>query len=306
VSALLQPGWRERYGEVGGLRLHLVEAGPEDGRPLILLHGFPEFWWAWRRVLGPLGASGFRVIAPDMRGYNLSDAPAGIDAYRTERLAGDIAGLAGALGLERFSLVGHDWGGLVAWAFAARHPDRLERLVIMDAPHPGVWARYMMRHPTQAMRSAYVGWFQLPVLPETMLRAFGFAMLRSTMQGSARGDAFRPGELDRYAESWAEPGRLTAMLNYYRALRLPGSGTVGRVQVPTLILWGGRDRFLDNALAHESAGMVANARIEISESGTHWLHLEEPDWVAGQVTAFCASRTAAPAPHDPNGSGARS
>jgi pimeloyl-ACP methyl ester carboxylesterase len=284
MTNLLQPGWRERRISAGPIELHVVEAGAEDARPVILLHGFPEFWWAWRRVIDPLAAQGLRVIVPDMRGYNLSSAPSGVSEYRTERLADDIAGLATALGLTRFHLVGHDWGGLVAWTVAARHAERLERLVILNAPHPDVWSGYALRHPTQALRSSYVGWFQFPLLPETALRALDFAMLRSTMQSSSAPGTFTRAELDRYAEAWARPGRLTAMLNYYRAL--PRSRQkIGRIAVPTKMLWGRKDQFLDTALARLSTDQCESGGAVILDA-THWLHLEIPDRVAAEIGSF--------------------
>ncbi|NNM76545.1 alpha/beta hydrolase [Sphingomonas sp. ID1715] len=284
MSGLLQPGWRERRVAIGAIALHVVEAGPVSAPTVMLLHGFPEFWWAWRRIIDPLAAAGLRVIVPDMRGYNLSDAPDGVTNYRTEVLADDIAGLATALDLTTFALVGHDWGGLVAWAVAARHPERLDRLVILDAPHPDVWTGYALRHPRQALRSSYVGWFQLPLLPEAALRALDFATLRSSLQTSARPGTFTPAELDRYAEAWRRPGRLTAMLNYYRALPR-SSQTIGRIAVPTKILWGQDDGFLDTALAALSRDQCDAGEAVILDA-THWLHLEDPDRVAGEIAGF--------------------
>lgn len=283
---LLRPDWRSRTVTAGEVPLHLVEAGPEDGPPVLLLHGFPEFWWAWRHLLDPLAAAGFRAIAPDMRGYNLSDAPAGVDAYRTERLAGDVVALADALGLTRFHLVGHDWGGLVAWAVAGQHPNRLDRLIIMDAPHPEVWTGFMLRHPGQALRSAYVGWFQLPLLPETTLGAFDYAALRSTMRSSGRPGLFDRATLDTYARTWRRPGRLTAMLNYYRALPRSSRASSRRIEAPALIIWGGRDSFLDNRLAQQSADRCNEGRALVLSEATHWLHLEEPDRIAAEFLAF--------------------
>jgi epoxide hydrolase 4 len=283
---LLQPGWRSRRVNAGEVALHIVEAGPEDRPPVVLLHGFPEFWWGWRRLIGPLAAAAHRVIAPDLRGYNLSDRPSGVGAYRIDRLAGDVAGLIGALDLGRVTLVGHDWGGLVAWATAALHPDRIDRLVIMDAPHPAAWGGFMLRHPTQALRSAYVGWFQLPLAPEAVLRAGDFALLRSTMTNSARAGLFSRAELDTYAAAWRQPEALTAMLNYYRALARPAAPAIGRITVPTLILWGDKDSFLDNRLAQASAAQCDAAVVRIVEGATHWLHLEEPERAVEELKRF--------------------
>ncbi len=287
ASDLLRPGWRAGWWIAGGLRLHVVEAGPEDGPPLILLHGFPEFWWAWRHQIAPLAARGFRVVVPDLRGYGLSDAPQGLPAYRLDVLVEDVTGLADALGAARFDLAGHDWGGVIAWAVAARHPDRIRRLVILDAPHPDIPARRALRHPTQALRSSYVALFQLPRLPEALLRARGFAALRALMQGTARPGAFAPGDLDRYAEGWARPGRLTAMLGYYRALRhRKRPPQPGRIAPPTLVLWGERDGFLGHHLARAALDLCDDGRLVVLGGTTHWLHLEAPARVTAEIAGF--------------------
>ena len=283
---LLKPGWRSRTVKAGELSLHLVETGPEEGPPVLLLHGFPEFWWAWRHQLDALAQAGFRAIAPDLRGYNLSEAPTGVSAYRTELLAGDVVNLADALGLSRFRLVGHDWGGLVAWAIASGYAERVERLVIMDAPHPEVWAAFAMRHPSQAVRSAYVGWFQAPLLPEAAFSAFNFRLLRATLKNSAMPGTFDEAVLDRYAQAWNRPGRLTAMLNYYRALPRSSRPRSGKLPQPVSILWGERDSFLDNRLAQASAEQCSDARVTILPGATHWLHHERPELVNAELLAF--------------------
>jgi pimeloyl-ACP methyl ester carboxylesterase len=285
---LMAPGWTSRRVRVNTIELHVVEAGPEDGRPVILLHGFPEFWWAWRKQIQPLADAGFRVIVPDLRGYNMSDAPMGISAYQIDLLAADVVDLASALGHERFDLVGHDWGGVVAWWVAARHATRLNHMVIMDAPHPDVWATQAFKHPTQALRSSYAMFFQLPFAPEAMLGAFDFTGLRTMMQGSARPTAFEPGALARYVRAWRRPNHFTAMLNYYRALRESRSGGSTRNPVPTLVLWGGRDCFLEQHVAQASLKQCDDARLEILPDATHWLHLEQPEKVTTLIRRHLA------------------
>jgi pimeloyl-ACP methyl ester carboxylesterase len=178
---------------------------------------------------------------------------------------------------------------MVAWHVAARHPDRIRQLAILDAPHPAVWRRFLLRHPRQAMRSAYIGWFQLPRLPEMLLGARDCALLRRTMRSSARRGLFPRAILDIYAAAWRQPGALTAMLAYYRALRLPGAARVGRIAPQTLILWGGRDSFLDARLAQASAGWCDDGRVALIEPATHWLHLEQPEQVAQALTGFFLS-----------------
>lgn len=270
---------------VGGLSLEIQTAGPEDGPLLILLHGFPESSRAWRKVIGPLGERGLRVVAPDMRGYGASDAPQGIEAYRLDTLVADVVALADALGAETFALAGHDWGGIIAWAVAARHPDRVRRLVILNAPHADIVPAEMRRHPRQILRSWYAGFFQIPRLPEAMLSAFGFRALRRTLLRTSRPGAFDAADIAAYTAEWGRPGRLTAMLNYYRALRLPYV-PLGRITVPVLILWGMKDRFLGAHLARASAALCDEVRIVRLNEDTHWIQHEDPRQVAVEIAAF--------------------
>ncbi|WP_419827043.1 alpha/beta fold hydrolase [Sphingomonas sp.] len=289
-APLLQPGWREGVRPANGVNLHVVEAGREGDPLLILLHGFPEFWWAWRHQITPLAAAGYHVVVPDMRGYNLSDKPDGLAAYTLDVLAADVIGLADAFGAARVHLVGHDWGAVIGWWVAARHADRLERVVLMNGPHPDVWARQALKHPTQALRSTYVAFFQLPWLPEATLGGFDFAGLKAMMQASARAGSFEPHALDRYAEAWARPGALTAMLNYYRALReRPRSGGPARLSPETLILWAADDRFLERHVAEAGLALCDRGRLEFVEDATHWLHIEQPDRINARILRFLES-----------------
>jgi pimeloyl-ACP methyl ester carboxylesterase len=282
AEPLLQPGWRSSRRRVNGVELHVVEAGAPGDPLLILLHGFPEFWWAWRHQITPLAAAGFHVVAPDMRGYNLSDAPQGIAAYRLDILADDVVGLADAFGADRFCLVGHDWGAVVGWWVAAIHPARLGRLVVINGPHPDVMAKQALKHPTQALRSTYVAFFQLPWLPEAMLGAFAFAGLRAMVRSSAPSAAFEPGALDQYAAAWTHPGSFTAMLNYYRALRRrTRTKAPARISPPTLILWADNDRFLERHIAEAGLALCDRGVLEIVERASHWMHADRP----GQINA---------------------
>jgi pimeloyl-ACP methyl ester carboxylesterase len=271
---------------VGDVALHVVEHGPDDGPPVILLHGFPEFSFGWRRQIGPLAAAGFRVAAPDGRGYNRSSKPVGVRAYHLDALVADVVGLADALGRERVSLVGHDWGGIVAWWAAARHPDRVERLAVLNAPHPAIARPYLLSHPNQMLRSWYVGFFQIPGLPEALLRADGYAALRRSLRRTSRPGTFGEADLDAYARAWCEPGALTGMVNWYRALRHFRPEGPMRVAAPTLLLWGVRDPFLEIGLAEESLALCERGRLVRLEDATHWLHLEEPDRVNRELIGF--------------------
>ena len=276
-----------RHGRhrVGNVTLHAVEAGPGDGPAVVLLHGFPESWFGWRHQIGPLAAAGYRVIVPDQRGYATSEKPAGIDAYRVSHLADDVVGLADALDIDRFCLAGHDWGGVVAWATAALHPGRVGRLAVLNAPHPDTWGPYALRHPVQALRSFYVGVFQLPKLPEAMLSAGRHGALRRSLLRSSRPGTFSGADLDRYAAAWSEPGALTAMLNWYRALRRRSEAPLPRIEAETLVLWGVEDRFLDTALAAEAASRCRSARVRHLQA-THWVQHEEVEAVNAALIAF--------------------
>ncbi len=164
---------------VNGVMLHAVAAGPKDGPLAVLLHGFPEFWYGWRRQIEPLAAAGFRVLVPDQRGYNLSDKPEGLRAYTLDVLADDVLGLATALERSTFAVVGHDWGGVLAWHLSARNPDRIERAAVLNGPHLAVMRNYALSHPGQMLKSWYVGFFQAPWLPERVLGASDFPVCRS-------------------------------------------------------------------------------------------------------------------------------
>ncbi len=276
---------------IGGVNLHVVEAGPEEGPLVILLHGFPEFWWGWRHQIAPLAEAGCRVIVPDQRGYNLSSKPAGARAYELDTLANDVVRLASSYGRQSFRLVGHDWGGLVAWWTATRFPQQVERLVILNAPHPAIFRSYALRHPSQLMASSYVGFFQLPWLPERTLARNGFTDLRRALRGSSRRGTFSDEDLAVYDAAWAQPGALTGMLNYYRALRHRPRAPGARVTSPTLLIWGERDLFLERGLAEASLALCDHARPVWFETASHWVHIEEAAEVNEELVEFLANGT---------------
>ncbi len=241
------------YFDTNGLRLHVVQAGPKSGTPVMLLHGFPEFWYGWRQQIPALVEAGFRVIIPDQRGYNLSDRPKGIRSYRVEELVKDIAGLINSLGYEKVNLVGHDWGAIIAWTLAYRHADRLQRLGILNVPHPLVFRRFVTRDLEQMRRSWYAFFFQLPWLPEMGMRAGHWRAAVRVLRGSGKTDTFTNEDIARYKESWSQPGAMTAMINWYRAVRyqtkLPSEM---RIKVPTLMMWGVKDAALTYRMARPS------------------------------------------------------
>jgi epoxide hydrolase 4 len=281
---------RDGYADLSEVRLHYVEAG--EGPLVVLLHGFPEFWFGWRHQIPALAEAGFRVVAPDMRGYNLSGRPAGVAAYHPGRLALDVRDLIRERGAESARLAGHDWGGAAAWAVANNHPDVVERLAILNCPH----ARRMikaLRTPRQILRSWYMFAFQPPWLPERLLRARDWFALRAALRDAKRPDAFPPADVERYVEAWSQPGALTAMVNYYRAIfrERPGRflSRVRPIEAPTLVIWGERDSVLGPELAEPDRADVPNLeRVERFPEASHWVQHDERERVSALLAEFFA------------------
>ena len=263
------------YVTVNGVRLHYVEAG--EGPLVVLLHGFPQFWYAWRHQLAALAAAGFRAVAVDLRGYNLSDKPAGVAAYDAGVVAADVAALIAALGEPDAAVVGHDWGGMIAWRAASAHPERVSRIVAINAPHPRAFAR-ALRRGRQLLRSWYVLLFQFPVLPERLLAARNFAFVTVALRSHARRDSFSREDVARHKDALRRPGALTGALNYYRAALRRGDPSRARARVtqPALLIWGDRDRYLIPELAAESAREVPELRVEHLPEATHWVMADAP------------------------------
>jgi len=288
-DALLVPELAHGHARVGDVRLHYVECGRSDGPLVVLLHGFPEFWYSWRRQLPALAQAGFHVVAPDMRGYNLSDKPRKRRAYRAEQLGDDVAGLIGSFGVDSAFVVGHDWGGAAAYAVAMRHPRLVRRLVVLNMPHP---ARMIaaLRTVRQLRKSWYVFLFQIPFLPERLLARERFSFAKRSLRAGSPREAFSDEDLERYTEAWSQPGALTGMLNYYRAaaLRTPRR-TLARmlpIAAPTLVIWGERDRYIGNELAEPEARWVPDARVQRIPDASHWVQHEAPERVNELLVGF--------------------
>jgi pimeloyl-ACP methyl ester carboxylesterase len=284
---------RHGYAELDTVRLHYVEAGA--GPLVVLLHGFPEFWFGWRDQIDALAAAGFRVVAPDMRGYNLSSKPAGVGSYALPLLTADVRDLIAERGggEDGARLVGHDWGGLVAWATAANHPASITRLAILSMPHPQRMLEGL-RTARQLRRSWYILGFQLPWLPERLLGLRRFEVLRRPLEHDARAGAFSPADIDRYVEAWSQPGAVTAMLGYYRATiraRLKReSEQLAPVTAPTLVIWGEHDRHLGAELAQPHARDVPNLeRVVRIPTASHWVAHDEPELVSRLLIEFFAA-----------------
>ena len=274
----------------GDVSLQAVAAGPHDGPVIVLLHGFPEFWYGWRRQIEPLAAAGFRVIVPDQRGYNLSGKPDGVSAYALTELVSDVIAIADQLGREKIFLAGHDWGAAVAWSAALLHPQRIAKLAVLNVPHPSVMRKFLTRRPHQFLRSWYMFFFQLPWLPEAVFSAFNFRIGSRALLRSSRPGTFSDEDLAQYRAAWSQPGALTGMINWYRALfrtRVKFSDKI--VRVPTRILWGERDAFLLSEMAHESLNYCTNAELFTFANATHWLQHEEPARVSELLIDFFRS-----------------
>ena len=282
--------WSVEHHQIStnGIRLHVVQAGPVTGSLVLLRHGFPESWYGWRHQLPSLAAAGYRVWAPDLRGYNGSEKPQGIAAYRLEALAADVIGLIDAAGREQACLVGHDWGGVIAWWMASHAPHRLRRMAVINTPHGAAMRRQLRHHPAQWLRSAYVGWFQLPWLPELVTRLGRGRLLARALRQSSRPGTFTPADLERYREAWSQPHALGAMLNWYRALlrRPPRRPTPRPITVPTLLLWGANDIFLGREMAHASIEQCQQGQLVMFEEATHWVHHEQSVRVNALLETF--------------------
>jgi pimeloyl-ACP methyl ester carboxylesterase len=279
---------REGYAEIGDVRLHYVEAG--DGPLIVLLHGFPEFWYGWRQQIEPLAAAGFRVVAPDMRGYNLSSAPSDVAAYDTDRLTADIVGLIHERGAESALLAGHDWGGSVAWATAMSHPEVVDRLAILNAAHPRKLSQGL-HHPGQLRKSWYFFFFDLPDMPESVVHANRWHFFRHFLHDAR--PAYTPEEIDRYVEAWSQPGAATGMINYYRfsVRESPkrAEAALRPISAPTLVIWGQRDRYLGPELAEPDHDDVPNLdRVERLPDASHWVHHDEHERVNQLLADFFA------------------
>lgn len=282
----------DTFIHTNGIRLHVVQAGPKSGVPVILLHGFPEFWYGWRKQIPALVESGFRVIVPDQRGYNLSDKPKGIKKYRFDQLVKDILGLIDALDYEKVNVVGHDWGAVVAWMLAYQHPDRLNRLGILNVPHPLVMRRFLMRDLDQIRRSWYVFFFQLPWLPEIGLRVDDWRGAERALRGSGKIHTFTNEDIQKYKEAWSHPGAMTAMINWYRALRYEMRFPKEmRIKVPTLMMWGMKDFALTHRMARPSMDYVDQGNLIFFEDATHWVELDAAEQVNEYLIDFLLDKS---------------
>ncbi len=278
--------WQHRDIITNGIRMHYVTQG--EGPLVVLLHGFPEFWYSWRYQIPFLAGHGYMVVAPDLRGYNETDKPS--KGYNVSTLLRDIVGLIKGLERDKAIIVGHDWGGALAWAFAARYPQMTERLIVLNAPHPAAFAREL-RTWRQLRKSWYMFFFQLPWLPEYVLGRNHAAVIGRMLYASAvQKSAFPPDVIERYRDAMSKPGALTASINYYRTLfrrmRSLRAGAGAIIDVPALLIWGKHDIALGIELTHGLEQWVPNIQIKRIPDSGHWVQQEKPDAVNTLMLEF--------------------
>jgi pimeloyl-ACP methyl ester carboxylesterase len=285
--AVLEETWRHEYIVSNGIKLHYVTQG--EGPLMLMLHGFPEFWYSWRHQIPEL-AKDYKVVALDLRGYNESDKPPQQSAYVMSEFIKDVEGVIKGLGYDRCVLVGHDWGGAIAWNFAYAHPEMLERLIVLNIPHPAKFAEGM-RIPQQLLRSSYVFFFQLPLLPELLLQASDYEAIANALTGMAVDKStFSTADIEAYKNAAAKRGALTAMLNYYRnALSNFRQQDWSLLQVPTLMIWGEEDKALGKELTYGTEAYVRDFQIHYIPNCSHWVQQEQPELVNRYIREFLAT-----------------
>ncbi len=288
------------YAVVNGIRMHYVHSG--SGPLILFAHGFPEFWYEWHRQLDEFGRD-HHAVAPDLRGYNLTEKPEGVESYRVKHLIDDLKALAAHLGARKFTLVAHDWGGAVAWAFAIAHPELLDKLVILNAPHPGIFARLIHSNPEQQQASQYMRMFCTPQAEENLSRDHYQALIDIVLTHGLKRGYFTEADKSAYLEAWSQPGALTGGLNYYRASRMlpppPGTPLPATdlpldvasltVHVPTLVIWGERDTALLPANLEGLDEFVPRLTIRRIPDANHWVVHQKPDLVNGYIRDFLSA-----------------
>jgi len=259
-----------------GVNLHVAMAGDKNGPLIILLHGFPEYWEAWKHQIPVLAKAGFRVWVPDQRGYNMSDKPEGIESYDLDLLVLDVIGLIEAAGVEKACIIGHDFGATVAWWLALLHPQRVERMAILNVPHPMSMELFLEQHLIQRLKSWYLVAFQIPWLPEWSFKYIGVWFLRRI------GIAFKTADMRGYKEAFKQPGALKAMFHWYRAyVNYKGTSRMDdfMVDLPTLIIWGEKDIALDKRLAPLSLNYTSAGKLVSIPEASHFVQHDEADKV---------------------------
>jgi pimeloyl-ACP methyl ester carboxylesterase len=284
-----EASWHHDTIHTNGIKLHYVTQG--EGPLMLMLHGFPEFWYSWRHQI-PEFARDHKVVALDLRGYNDSDKPEAKSAYVMAEFIKDIKGVIEGLGYERCVLVGHDWGGAIAWSFAYAYPALVDRLIVLNLPHPAKFAEGL-RTPQQLLRSAYIFFFQFPVLPELLIQWNDFQALEAAFKGMAVDKTtFSNDDIEAYKNAFAKRDALTATLNYYRNMFAQGLTTSdwGILTVPTLLIWGEADAALGKELTYGTEKYVQDFRIRYIPNCSHWVQQERSQLVNQLMREFLGER----------------
>jgi pimeloyl-ACP methyl ester carboxylesterase len=271
-----------------GVELHVARVG--EGPPVVLLHGFPEDWRSWKHQLPALAGAGFTAVAPDLRGYNESDRPPERSAYHLRHLVADAAAIVRATGHDKAHIVGHDWGGILAWTLAGAHPELVDTLVILNAPHLAIYMEKATRPSLQMLRAWYLLFFRVPRLPEWALSRRDFAAVRDLFRHRPKQPAFSEEDVDGYVRALARPGALTAALNWYRAnlgaadaIRLAAGA---RFDGPVLVIWGEHDPALGVELLEGLERVAPRARVHRIARASHWVQNEAPEEVNRVMIEF--------------------
>ncbi|MBF2055128.1 MAG: alpha/beta hydrolase [Candidatus Sericytochromatia bacterium] len=270
-----------------GISLNLVTHGNPEHRPLLMLHGFPDFHYGWRHQAPFFADRGYFVLTPDQRGFNLSEKPAVIQDYSMDRLGQDILQLLDHVNTGPLTVIGHDWGGAVAWWLAHHHPERLLQLVTLNMPHPQILKDFIRHHRPQTFKSWYMLFFQLPWLPEWILSWSGYVHFANVLKEGGKRGSFTQDDLKHYREAWARPEAMKAMLNWYRAAwRFPAGYPQSPVSVPTLMFWGLKDPHLVSEMIQPSLDLCSQARCIRLKHAVHWPQLDEFEAVNDHLLAF--------------------
>jgi pimeloyl-ACP methyl ester carboxylesterase len=279
--------WEHHFIETNGIKLHYVSQG--QGKLMLMLHGFPEFWYSWRHQILEF-AKDYRVVAIDLRGYNDSDKPQELEAYKISELVADVKGVISGLGYENCILVGHDWGGIIAWHFAYAYPEMVEKLIVLNIPHPALFVEGL-KTPQQLLKSWYAFAFQIPWLPEFLFQFNDYQLIASCFTDMAIDrTAFSESDLNAYKDAAAKRGALTAAINYYRrafqSLFDGDSRSWDILDVPTLTIWGENDAALGKELSYGTQKYVREWQVKYIPNCSHWVQQEQPALINRYIREF--------------------
>jgi pimeloyl-ACP methyl ester carboxylesterase len=274
--------FKEKYIQINGIKIHTVIAG--EGAPIMLLHGFPDFWFGWKKVMDGLKTD-FQLIAPDLKGFNLSDKPMDVKKYDLAILVNDIKNLASKLNLGKFNLAGHDWGGIIAWAFAEKYPELLNKLIILNSPHYKVFRKKIKEDLTQRRASGYISQLIQPN-SDQLLKKNDFQMLKFAVFQNARNkEAFSQEDKEKYLEAWAQPNALKTSVNYYRA-NIRYEEWSGIIHIPTLVIFGMKDNYIKPLVLDGLSEYVNNLKIIKDAQSSHWIMHDNPELVVSSIREF--------------------